>query len=466
MRTLRVGFFTPVHNLDPEVVQDYVCGQIIEQLYDAPYALDDSGKPRSVLFDGPLVRRGKSSRSIELVGTIRPDAKFSDGSPVTATEVVESLRRVPSIASSAQIAGRDRKVVFTLPEDDSRFEVRLSHRWASIIKRQGDQLIGTGPFVLQRGWTPQHVNVDRNEHALRPAKIDRVEFQVLPSTKDLVQAINDGKIDLTTALARDDVAGLKGVRKDFQPGTSTAMLSFNTENQALADVEVRRAICEAIDRAEVARISYENPHAFTARSVLPPSMWRRGDGLRHDPKQARERLQKSGVKPSRPLRMVTIWGPRPYMPNPQETAQLIKRQLGRIGLEVDIMPTTDSLDYRARTRAGSYDLDLAGWIADTPDPFDFLNAICHSQSIPTAERGAAYANNLARYQSQRMDAALAGYRKDSSDQNLQRIMDIVSDDVPMCPLFYGPNVVVHQWRVRNLEISATGMPKLAIVELD
>jgi len=195
-------------------------------------------------------------------------------------------------------------------------------------------------------------------------------------------------------------------------------------------------------------------------------MWRRSDNVRYDPEAARQRLMTSGVHPNRPLRMMTTWGPRPYMPHPMETAALVTRQLAAIGLEVEVIRTSDSLDYRARTRAGAYDLDLAGWIADTPDPLDFLNALFHSQSIPTPERGAAYANNLSHYESREMDAALDAYRKDATDERLRSIMDIVVADAPVCPLFYGPNIVVHGWRVRDVELSATGMPKLEVVELD
>ncbi|MCA9649248.1 MAG: ABC transporter substrate-binding protein [Myxococcales bacterium] len=468
---LRVGFFTPVHSLDPEVVQDYVCGQIIEQLYDAPFTMGRNHEPVPLLFAGRLSRRAGLGGSVELTGTVREDVRFSDGSPLRAEHVVESLRRVPSVAGKARIDGLGQQVRFTLHEDDPRFEIRLSHRWASIVKREGDTLTGTGPFVVRPGWTPEHVVVDRNPYALRRAYIDGVEFRVYPPSADgrpdaLKRAIASGEVDFTTALARDDVAELKGVRKDFQPGISTATLSLNLEHPALGSLEVRRAIGEAIDRAAVARVCYENPHAFTARSVLPPSMWRRPDGMRHDPRRARERLLASGVHPGRPLRMLTIWGPRPYMPLPQETARVIAQQLDEIGLRVEIVPTDNSLDYRSRTAGGAYDMVLGGWIADTPDPLDFLDAMFGSQSIPNAQRPAAYANNLSRYRSDEMDAALDRYRREPAEGSLQAVMDLVTRDVPLVPLFYGPNIVVHGWHVGNVQLTAVGMPRLELIEIE
>jgi ABC-type transport system substrate-binding protein len=378
---------------------------------------------------------------------------------------------VPAIAVRARIEGRGRQVRFVLAEDDPRFEQRLSHRWAAIVKREGGALLGTGPFAVRPGWTPERVVVDRNPYALRPARVEGVEFRVYPPAADgrperLERALVEGEVDLTTALSRDDVVRLKGVRKDFQPGSSTAFLACNLEHPALAHVEVRRAIGEAIDRTAITAVSHENPHSFTARSLLPPSMWRGSDGLRHDPAQARARLHASGVHPGRPLRMLLIWGPRPYLSAPQPTARLIAQQLAEVGLPVEIATSDSSLDYFSRTSAGAYDLVLAGWIADTPDPLDFLDAVLGSQSIPSPQRAVAYASNLSRYRSTEMDAALDGYRRDASDAALQQVMELVARDVPLVPLCYGPHIVVHGWHVRNVELTASGMPRLALVELD
>jgi hypothetical protein len=45
-------------------------------------------------------------------------------------------------------------------------------------------------------------------------------------------------------------------------------------------------------------------------------------------------------------------------------------------------------------------------------------------------------------------------------------MELYARDVPLCPLSYGPHIVVHGWHVRNVELTTSGMPKLALVELD
>ena len=73
---------------------------------------------------------------------------------------------------------------------------------------------------------------------------------------------------------------------------------------------------------------------------------------------------------------------------------------------------------------------------------------------------------MSRYKSDERDAALAKYRQDGSERLLQEVMDIVSKDAPCCPLFHGPTLIVHSWRLRNVAVSAIGMPDLISAEVD
>lgn len=472
MSSVCVGFSTPVHSLDPHHAQDYVGGQIIEQLYEAPYRqIDVDQAVVPVLFEGPLARAPAPGGKTRMTGTIRDGLSFSDGSPVTARDVVESLELAQPIASRARITGSGRKVEFLLDEDDPQFEAALSRRWCSIVARRGEKILGTGPYAVCEGWTSERISIERNPHARRKGHIEQIEFRVFnrdPNGRPvaLLRAITDGTVDFTTSLGRDDVVDLKNVRKVFQPGSSTAALYFNMEKAAFSDVEVRRAIVEAIDRPAIAGVTYQNPHAFVARSLLPPSMWRQSDGVRHDPIRARQRMIASGIRPSRPLRILMMWGPRPYLPYPRDTAKLLGEQLEQIGIEVETIPTEDSIDYGRRADASDYDMVLSGWMADTPDAYDFLAATLHSGSIPLPDQANASANNMSRYRSDAMDELLERYRKSGSTETLSAIMQRLGEDIPLCPLFYGPSIVVHSWRLRDIELSNVGIPQLADAKID
>ncbi len=78
----------------------------------------------------------------------------------------------------------------------------------------------------------------------------------------------------------------------------------------------------------------------------------------------------------------------------------------------------------------------------------------------------ASANNMSRFQSQAMDALLHTNRKSGSPDDLAAVMQRLTDDIPLCPLFYGPSIVVHSWRLRDVELSNVGIPRLADAQLD
>ena len=65
-----------------------------------------------------------------------------------------------------------------------------------------------------------------------------------------------------------------------------------------------------------------------------------------------------------------------------------------------------------------------------------------------------------------MDAALEAYRRTSTESNLAAVLERVHDAAPLFPLFYGATIIVHAWRLANVELSATGMPLLADVTVD
>jgi cationic peptide transport system substrate-binding protein len=311
------------------------------------------------------------------------------------------------------------------------------------------------------------VRLVRNPHHRQPVALDEVELRVHPSAEALAAAVEAGEVDFTGSLSRDDVARLREARKVFLPGSSTAVLYFNTEKPFLAAADTRRALALAVDRLEVTRTSYANALAFAATSLLPPMlMGSFRDGLSPNVDRARELLApRRSELPSR-LRLVVVWGPRPYLPQPDAAAAVIARQIGELGVGVEVVATASVDDYNRRVSAGDYDLLLSGWIADTLDPADYLDANLSSELVPALDAPPVNRANRSRWRSRAMDAALARFREQRSEEARAEVLRLVADEVPLLPLMYGPTVVVHSWRVQNFEPSPLGLPNLAAVDVE
>jgi peptide/nickel transport system substrate-binding protein len=179
--------------------------------------------------------------------------------------------------------------------------------------------------------------------------------------------------------------------------------------------------------------------------------------------EAKAILAESGVTVPEKLVLRMMWGPRPYLPYPQRVADLIAEQIGKLGIRVEFRPTASSTEFLKTSVEGAYDMTLAGWIADTMDPCDFLESNLSSGRVPQPSN-LAVASNLGRFRNPEMDAAIDRFRGDRREENLEAIVDIVNRQVPLVPLMYGPAASVRSYRVTNFK--ATSLWYVALEELD
>ena len=468
-KTLRVGTVARIHSLDPRQARDLVSTLVVQQIFETPFAVPrGEGAAPPVLFAGPLVEEGGGRRS----AAVRPGIRFSDGTPLTAVLVAASLNKVEAVREQARIEAAGDRVIFTLLKPNPRFDLALTLNHSAIVLEKDGKLLGTGAFIPAPGSTLKAVRLVRNpQYRARPA-LDEITLTIYPPNQDgrpeaLIRAVEAGEVDFTTTLSRTDAGEVKGVRKGFQPSNSTASLYLNTERPELRSADVRRAVALAVDRIAVTEVSYSNALAFAATSLLPPMMGSFRDGISPDVEKAKALFaQAPSPRPSR-LRMLTVWAPRPYVPHPRPVAEAIARQLAVLGIQVEIVTPRNSDEFFRSCERGDYDLALGGWIADTPDPADFLESNLHSEHIqsPNAGRGVGHIN-LARYRSGTMDEALQRFRQDPAPENRAAVLQIIAREVPLLPLMYGPTVVVSAWRVKNVDVSPLGVPHFEHFDID
>lgn len=453
---LRVGILTPLQqqNGDPRETTDFVNGLVNGHVYQSPIGLSADGtQALPLLFDGPLQAEPTDEQIWS--ARLRSGLRFSDGTVLTARHLARSLVASDRFASEADVEVSGDKLIFHLKRPNSRFDWTLCHPTHAVVLSKRGQHMGTGPYVLVPGSDPDQIRLVRNPHYPKPPSIPRIDLRVYPLDADgrptrLIHAVNQGEVDFTSSLSRDDLKRVRGVHKWMGQGASVAFLFFNTRRPYLRNPEIRNAISRAVDRRELAAQSYSSPLAFAATGLLPPFLGALPDGIRLDLDDARKRLEAAGGATKRtPLRMLVIHTSRPYMPHPTLTAERIAAQIGRLGLEVQLEPVRGVEDFYRRTAGGDYDLALSGWIPETPDLVSLFEALLSSERIPDEREGAFSRGNLARFSHPEMDAALAAYRRDASSVNLRRVGQVLNQERPFLPLLYGSEILVHSWRVKT-----------------
>lgn len=466
-KVLRVGVLTPVNTLNPREAQDFVSQTAVTQIYESPYTQPAAGRPpEPLLFQERLRQDGPNEHS----AAVRSDVRFSDGTPLTARHLADSLSRVATLREHVEVEARGDRVVFRLDRPNARLDLVLAQRYCAVTLESRGTLFGTGPYMVAPGATPDRTRLVRNPHARRPAAIDEIVIQLYPPDADgrpeaLLVALEAGEVDFSNVLSREDIMRLKNVRRLTEPGSSTAILYMNTQRPGLDDARVRRAIALSIDRLEIAKLFYATATAFAATNLLPPMLGRGNDGLATDPAKARTLIAAPDVRKPERLSLLLIFGPRPYLPNPRKVGEHIAAQIEKLGIAVDVVPTATPQEYRARAQRGEYDLALAGWVADTLDPVDFLEATLGSESIPVPERKIVVGANLSRWKSRETDEALERLRQEPREDVRTLLLKRIADEVPLLPLMYGPTIYAHSWKVKNFTPAPLGIPSFADLDL-
>jgi ABC-type transport system substrate-binding protein len=470
-KSIRVGVLSGIGAVDPRQAGDTITAVILEQVFESPYCVAPSGEIEPWLFAERLRLDHAGSQPV-YSAKVRPDILFSDGTPFTATLAAASLARTKAIRGRATVTAEGDRVVFTMPTPSPRFENVLTQWNTAIVLERRGSILGTGPYVLEPGTNVASVKrsgmvkLTRNERYWGTAHLDDLQFIVHPAEPDgtplgLIDAARRGEIDISFNLSVNEVLryGLTGYQPLQQPSNSTSILYFNSERGPLKDPTLRRAIRDAIDTTLVAKINYERNHlAFIASDIIPPLM---GNAIGVLGARDKELLRRQSSRPAS-LSLVVPWTPRPYILKPLPTAQEIARQLGEYGIRVELIVTSSSEDFFTTLARGEYDMALAGWVADNPDPAEFYDLLLSSTQVSTPGQ---YLSNLARWRRPEMDAALAAYRADASSANRKAITEMIDREAILLPLVYGSSTAVRTRKVKNVYVSPAGHVRFADVDL-
>lgn len=478
--TLHVGLLGGWSGLDPWEAQHLAAVIVRNQCFETLYTRVDGGSrgPSGVEPDSRYLAHELRLDTVGITGLPRysvrlvEELKFSDGSQIQPEDVAASLQHVAPLRAVAKInAAGGRRVQFLGLEKNAAIEPHLAQIWSVIGKRGAKHWVGTGPYRIVNesiGESGEVLTLERNPHWIagkrKPPSIPRIVFHAYPLDAEgkpskLRDAMASGEIDITLMLPREVAKGLQGVRKVYQPGQSTAFLAFGCRRPWLRKPAVRRALAAAIDPWAIARVCHENPAAFAARGLLPPALAPTQRSLpSYGHQLAAKALALLDGKPAS-LRMLVVWGPRPYLPNPRGVADLIAEQFGALGIEVIIEQAAGPDEFFESVRQGEHDLILSGYIAETPEPIDFLAALLSSQRIPRTGMPMASTTNLGGFSDLEMDRRLAAAQDDPD--KLLAVNELLEDQRPLVPLMYGASVAVHNWRVRDFELDPRGIPSFA-----
>lgn len=315
---------------------------------------------------------------------LKDDLKWSDGNPLTADDVLWSIdtalksTQVNPIYTSAfkKISEKNtdgNTITIKLSEPISsftdilgQFAILPKHSLENIdaLKLDSDTTfwqdpVTSGYYMVDEFKVGNYFTMEKNpNYEGEPAKIEKVTVSYV---NDYLTAAQANNVDFLYGNAPDMVDAIEKM------GTYTSTpidvlfykyLIFNMEgtdgkkNEAMQNVEVRKAIIEAIDRTELASMY---PSANVLNSGVPDkSEAYNGFEYKFDTQKAKEAIQKSGYDLSRPLRIC-------YYNNDQTSIDLINYMtynLEQAGFKVEATLSNDGTTDLFTNR--NYDIGFKG----------------------------------------------------------------------------------------------------------
>jgi peptide/nickel transport system substrate-binding protein len=455
-------------NLDPRVGVDAQSERIDNLIFDDLLSRGDN------LDVAPgLAERWEIPNPLTYIFHLHHGAKFHDGRPLTSRDVKWTFDSLLTgkIRSAKTAAYRfvdhldapdDYTVIFHMKEPDAALLWNLSDGAIGIVPiGSGDEItrhpIGSGPFKFVSGETDKEVIIERNqEYWGEKAKLERVRFAVVPDATTEALELRKKSADLTiNSLTPDTVITLERepfLAVEHAPGTEIQYLGFNLRDPILKDVRVRKAIAYALDRRPMIQYLWGG-WAQPARSVLPPQSWAyNGDvpAYNHDPDKARALLDAAGYP--------AVNGVRFHLTMKTSTTEstrlmvaVIQQQLREVGIVLDIR-SFESATFLADVIHGAFQLYGLRWVGGNQDPDIFY--VFHSSRFPPS--GA----NRGRYSNPKVDALIDQARREVDQAKRKatyaELQLILADELPYIDLWYLDNVLVHNKRVRNLQLNSAG----------
>ncbi|MBE7379798.1 MAG: ABC transporter substrate-binding protein [Leptolyngbya sp. SIO1E4] len=242
--------------------------------------------------------------------------------------------------------------------------------------------VGTGPFMFEE-W--------RSGDRITLSKFDDYWKEGLPNSEQLVISfvedpaarlaqLRAGTLDFTVDLTPDQLPEIESdpnLEAVFRPSFNVGYLALNPSYEPLASVEVRQAIAQAINKADIVE-AFWGDLGVTDGHFVPPSLENytsdEVSDYAYDPEAAQAAIAAAGYPDGFALDLWYMPVSRPYFPNPKPIAEAFSAELSQIGIRVNLQTKDWGAYLEDRNTAPGFQSFMLGWTGDYGDPDNFLYA--------------------------------------------------------------------------------------------
>ncbi len=495
--------------LDPHLSGDAASAEYVVEIYSGLMAYDQ---------DLNLIPDIAASYSVSDDGTVytfklRDDAVFQDGRPITAGDFKWSLERACDPATGSHTADTylgdiigcrdklqgaatevsgvqvvdDQTLEITIDEPKGFFLAKMTYPTAYVLDRENVESDpewfkapnGSGPFRVDT-FAPA-------EGAIILTRNDNYYRDPMPTLQRIIFVLGNPINQMTGYVEGLDPLGLEGWQYDaIQVGTanmsqvtdpnnplnkdlrttdtlSVFYIGFNVNEPPFDDPKVRQAFNLALDKQRMIRLVSQGTLPV-ANGIVPPGMpgYENPDlsDFEFDPEQALQLIAESSYGDVTDLPEITLNVSGDGSSVGPIVEAVVQSYMDNLGVEVNVeqTPWTEFLaDLNGPDL--SYQMYQLGWIADYPDPQNFLEVLFHSDS----------AQNHGGYSNPQLDALLEQARGtlDAKERLAlyQQAEQLILEDAAWVPLYFDVENWLIKPYVQGFKTPPIQIPKFQYVQL-
>lgn len=496
--------------LDPHLSGDATSAEYVVEIFSGLMAYD----PDLNLFPDIAESYEISEDGLVYTFKLREEAQFQDGKPVRAEDFKWSFERACDPATGSRTAdtylgdivgcrsklqGEADEVTgvvvvdeltleLTIDEPKGFFLAKMTYPTAYVLDRENveeggatwfETPNGSGPFVVSE-YAPDEgvIILDRNENFYGQPKpiLERVIF-LINAPIDLMNGYEEGLGSL----------GLDGFTYDTIPVGTSALsavtdpnnplsqefvsteelsvfyIGFNVNQPPFDDPKVRQAFNLALDKERMVRLVFQGLLP-AATGIVPPTMpnYENPDlsGFDFDPERALELITESSYGDVSELPDITLNLSGTGGGVSALTEAIVESYKANLGLEISVEQTdwTDFLEDLDR-KPMPYQMYQLGWVADYPDPQNFLEILFHTES----------AQNHGGYSNPEVDTLLDEARGITDmEQRLavyQQAEQLILEDAAWVPLYFSVETALVKPYVQNFQNPPIKVPRFQYMSI-
>jgi peptide/nickel transport system substrate-binding protein len=319
--------------------------------------------------------------------------------------------------------------------------------------------VGTGPFKFVAFDQSQNtVELESFQQYFEGApKFAKLRVKTVTDASGLQAELQTGGVDIAPAPSNMPPDTLKllsesaSLKVEQFDGSNIQYVGLNTTSAPLDNPKIRQAVGYAIDREKLIK-ELLSGQAKIASSILPAGSWAYSTGTQYnyDPEKSKQLLREAGYK-NEPIKFKYSSGNAAF----NSYAQAIQSSLSAVGLNVQI-ETLDPGTLRTQLAQGQFQMNTGVWIGGNQDPI-FLKDLFTTGRIPGP--GVACCNR-SRYSNPEVDKlledAINEIDREKAKELYIKAWGIISNDLPLLPLWYPANMVVANKRIGNIKMNASG----------